>query len=162
MKKLIAVLFLILCINAVTSNVFAASEQSVYGLSSWKSGEDVYTVDKNEYNALVKQGWNSWGEVWKAPTTGDPVYRLWNPSSGKHLYTLDQNEVAVLTTQHGWVSDNGGKPVFYSGGTVPVYRIYSNGMHYFTTRISEYNRFAKIPYAQEGIKLYGTYTKFKD
>lgn len=144
------------------SNVFAASTKTVYSLTNRYSGEDIYTTDENEADKLSRSGWTYWGPHWESPTDGTPVYRLWNPSSGVHLYTLDQNEVNTLTSQHGWRSDNSGKPVFYSGGPVEIFRLYVNGLHSFTAKHSDYNSFASIPYAQEGVKLYAVKAYFVD
>lgn len=42
------------------------------------SGEHFYTSQVNEKNNLVSLGWNYEGIGWYAPSTGDPVYRLYN------------------------------------------------------------------------------------
>lgn len=64
-----------------------------------------------------KHGWKYEGIGWHAPTSGTPVYRLYNPVLANHLYTTDTNEVNVLTSRNGWVKDNNGNPMFYSGAS---------------------------------------------
>jgi hypothetical protein len=82
---------------------------------------------------------------------------LYNPILRNHLYTTDTNEVNVLTSQYGWVKDNDGKPLFYSGGSTPIYRVYNaglSGMHHMTTDYNEYLTLPLYDWEQEGIKLY--------
>lgn len=45
-----------------------------------------------ERKQLVSLGWKYEGVAWYAPTSGQPVYRLYNPNAGDHHYTLDSNE----------------------------------------------------------------------
>jgi hypothetical protein len=102
-------------------------------------------------------GWDYEGIAWYAPDSGTAVYRLYNPELRNHLYTTDTNEVQVLTASHGWQADNNGKPVFYSGGTVPIYRVYNeglSGMHHLTSDYNEYITLPAYGWSQEGIKLY--------
>ncbi len=60
------------------------------------------------------------------PSSGTPVWRLFDPSNGDHHYTSDTNECRVLTAERGWTYDFNGAPAFYSApqNTKPVYRIY--------------------------------------
>ena len=116
----------------------------IYRLYNPDNGEHLYTTDANETRVLYyEHNWGYEGIAWYAPNgTGTPVYRLYNPVLCNHLYTTDTNEVAVLTSTAGWVSDNNGQPVFYSDGSIPVYRVYNRelqGMHHLTTDKNEYD-----------------------
>ncbi len=132
----------------------AESEVSVYRLYLPANGEHLYTTDAYEASVLtLDQGWQFEGIGWYAPSTGIPVYRLYNPGLMNHLYTTDNNEVRVLTETAGWVLDNGGNPLFYSGGSVGIYRLYNqelNGMHLLTTDLNEYQVLPGYGWAQEG------------
>lgn len=133
---------------------------TIYRLYNPRNGEHLYTADANEKNVLFqKHGWGYEGEAWYAPNKGKdslPVYRLYNAGLQNHLYTIDTNEVRVLTTKHGWTKDNGGRPVFYSGGKANIYRVYNpklRGLHHWTTDQNEYRVLPKHGWKQEGIKL---------
>ena len=107
----------------------AVNPLAIYRLYNPSTGKHLYTTDENEKNVLYNQrGWGYEGVGWYSPSTGIPVYRIYNPILQNHLYTQDEHEVRVLTSQHGWQSDNGGNPVFYSGGSVNVYRLYNRGL----------------------------------
>lgn len=154
MKKLVMTLAVLLLLS---TTAFAGS---VYEVLNPNNGLPLYTADQNEYNILRYQyRYMDFYSQWTAPENGQPVYRLYNPSSGHHLYTLDTNEVRVLTSQHGWVSDNNGQPVFYSGGTFPVYRFYdtATGRHFLTTTNTFYDEFVRYGWNNEGIKMYGLF-----
>ena len=131
----------------------------IYRLYNPDNGEHLYTTDANETRVLYyEHNWGYEGIAWYAPNgTGTPVYRLYNPVLCNHLYTTDTNEVAVLTSTAGWVSDNNGQPVFYSDGTIPVYRVYNRelqGMHHLTTDKNEYDTLPIHGWTQEGVSLY--------
>ena len=131
----------------------------IYRLYNPDNGEHLYTTDANETRVLYHEhNWGYEGIAWYAPNgTGTPVYRLYNPVLCNHLYTTDTNEVAVLTSTAGWVSDNNGQPVFYSDGTIPVYRVYNRelqGMHHLTTDKNEYDTLPIHGWTQEGVSLY--------
>ncbi|HFI0394172.1 TPA: excalibur calcium-binding domain-containing protein [Streptococcus suis] len=137
-----------------------SADTPIYRLYNRQNGEHLYTTDANEKDVLYNQhGWGYEGIGWNAPDTGTPVYRLYNAGLQNHLYTSDTNEVAVLTAKHGWTSDNNGQPVFYSGGTVPIYRVYNfklRGLHHWTTDLNEYNVLPSHGWSQEGVKFYAT------
>lgn len=137
----------------------APGKVAIYRLYNPRNGEHLYTTDANEKNVLYKShGWGYEGIGWYAPDTGTPVYRLYNAGLQNHLYTTDTNEVNVLTSRHGWKSDNNGRPVFYSGGAVNIYRVYNpklRGLHHWTTDKNEYNVLPKHGWKQEGIKFKG-------
>lgn len=137
----------------------APGKVAIYRLYNPRNGEHLYTTDANEKNVLYKShGWGYEGIGWYAPDTGTPVYRLYNAGLQNHLYTTDVNEVKVLTSRHGWKSDNNGRPVFYSGGAVNIYRVYNpklRGLHHWTTDRNEYNILPRHGWHQEGIKFKG-------
>ncbi len=131
----------------------------VYRLFNKQNSEHLYTTDLNEATTLPKMSsdWIYEGVGWYAPEEGVPVYRLYSISLQNHLYTIDQNEISVLTAGGDWVLDNGGQPLFYSGGNVPIYRVYCeklNGMHHLTTDENEYNILPSMGWVQENIALY--------
>lgn len=132
----------------------------VYRLYSPITGEHLYTSDYNEYQTLYKNyGWGDEGVGWYAPTEGTAVYRLYQPEQMNHLYTTDATEVKVLTSKYGWQKDNNGKPLYYSGGSVKIYRVYNkdlNGMHHLTTDLNEYKTLPKYGWSQEGTKLFAS------
>jgi|GEM_PF-4918810 len=134
----------------------------VYRLYTDINGEHLYTTDANERDVLTS-GDNLWkyeGVAWVAPAKSEkPVYRLYNPVLKNHLYTTDENEVKVLTEKHGWVKDFNGKPLFYSGGDISIFRLYNeklSGMHLLTADENEYNILPGITnndWLQEGVKI---------
>ena len=130
---------------------------AVFRLYAPSTGEHLYTSDPNEVDVLsTAYGWEFEGIGWFAPEDGVPVYRLFNAGLNNHLYTSDTNEVSVLTKYHGWELDNNGDPLFYSGGTVNIYRLYNenlNGMHLLSTDENEYNVLPSYGWEQEGAKL---------
>lgn len=144
----------------VTVTDSASDAKPIYRLYMPSTGEHLYTSDKHEYDTLYqKYGWGQEGIGWYAPSSGTAVYRLYQPGLKNHLYTTDKNEVKVLTSKYGWVTDNGGEALYYSGGSVPIYRVYNkglNGMHHLTTDTNEYNTLPKFGWQQEGATLYAT------
>ncbi len=130
----------------------------IYRLYNKKTKEHLWTPDKNEYKLLPDYGWTQEGTAWNAPKEGKPVYRLFNPKTKDHHYTSSVNEVKVLTAQHGWKKDNNGKPLFYSGGSKPVYRLYNKsytcGAHHLTISANEYKTLPKYGWKQEGTAMY--------
>ena len=133
---------LLLCSNGMTVSVHAASDKPVYRLYNPNTGEHVYTCSLNERNALAGYGWHYEGIGWKAADHGAPVWRLYNPNAkgGDHYYTADRKEANGLV-RLGWKMDNSGKPVFNSGGNVPLYVAYNpnaeSGTHHYTTSENE-------------------------
>ena len=148
-----------------TSEEAATTENSqklvtIYRLYNYETGEHIYTPDLNEKNVLYQHHhWGDEGVAWYAPASGKPIFRLYHPGHHQHLYTADTNEVSVLTRQHGWKLDNQGRPLFYSGGGVPIYRLYNQkhrGLHHWTTDRNEYNTIPKYGWRQEGIAFYAS------
>ena len=136
---------------------------AIYRLYNPDNGEHLYTTDTNETSVLYHDyNWGYEGIAWYAPErSATPVYRLYNPVLCNHLYTTDLNEVNVLTTTTEWVKDNNGQPVFYSDGTIPIYRVYNRelqGMHHLTTDKNEYDTLPVYGWAQEGTSLYALKT----
>ncbi len=129
--------------------------QPIYRLYNKKTKEHLWTSQKKEYDTLPGYGWTQEGEAWKAPYSGTGVYRLYNPKSKDHHYTSSQHEADVLTAQYGWKYDNNKKPVFYSGGDTPVYRLYNKsfkvGSHHFTKSKKEYDTLPGYGWKQEGV-----------
>lgn len=162
-KFLFTFLLMIFCFPLIyfhhPSEAEAASTVPVYRLYMPTNGEHLYTTDAHEKDVLYSQHkWGYEGIAWYTSTTGTPVYRLYNPGLRNHLYTTDRNEVETLCRYHGWQKDNGGNPVFYSSGSVPIYRVYNrklSGMHHLTTDVNEYNTLPRHGWTQEGVKLYG-------
>lgn len=139
--------------------VKAASDTvPVYRLYCSVNGEHLYTTDAHERDVLYKDhGWGYEGVAWYADTAGTPVYRLYNSGLRNHLYTSDQREVAALLKIDEWSMDNNGQPLYYSNGSVPIYRVYNealNGMHHLTTDSNEYRILPDHGWVQEGIALF--------
>ena len=100
---------------------------AVYRLYNKKSGEHLYTLDRNERDTLSASGWNYEGVGWYAPkASNSPVFRVFNPKSGEHVYTTDLHEKEVLTGQYHWNFEG---ICWYSDDskTVPVYREFNAG-----------------------------------
>ena len=135
-----------------------ANSQFVYRLYNKKTKEHLYTASYNEYSVLPKYGWTQEGIGWNAPKKGKGVYRLYNPRTKDHHYTVSTNEAKVLTTKYGWKYDNNKKPIFYSGGKTPIYRLYNKklkqGSHHFTKDVNEYKKLPSYGWKQEGVAFY--------
>jgi hypothetical protein len=139
--------------------------QQVFRLYNYENGEHLYTTDVNERNVLFgKTKWNYEDVAWYSPKAENysgalPVYRLFNKYLDNHLYTTDQNEINVLLATGSWQMDNDSKPLFYSGGDTPIYRLYNEGlkgMHLLTTDKNEYDVLPGMTdhaWTQEGAKL---------
>ncbi|MBQ1383034.1 MAG: hypothetical protein IIY73_03905, partial [Solobacterium sp.] len=145
---------------------------TIYRLYNPNTKEHLWTASKKEYDTLpgTGYGWKQEGIAWYAPkpdkaggetatwggdATVKGVYRLFNKKTGDHHYTSDLHETEVLTTQYGWVYDNNAKPLFYSGGDIPIYRLYNKsfvrGSHHFTKSKKEYDTLPDYGWRQEGI-----------
>lgn len=137
-----------------------AQSVPVYWIVNKKTGENLYTTAANEVRVLtkVKKTWTNKGIMWYGPKKGTAVYRLVNLKTGDHHFTMDKKEVRVLTkVKKTWRADFSGKPVFYSGGKVKIWRLYSAsrwkagkaGTHKFATSNAK-----PKGWKNEGIKLY--------
>ena len=169
-QKYLYLLLLIFSLASISITIHA--ETPIYRLYNRINGEHLYTTSLNEKTVLYEEhGWGYEGIGWFAPDSGTPVYRLYNAGLQNHLYTSDTNEVQVLTRYHGWVPDNNGQPVFYSNGTIAIYRVYNpklRGLHHWTTDSNEYAVLPSHGWQQEGIKFYAErlgepiHTQFKE
>lgn len=137
----------------------------VYWIVHKKTGENLYTTAWKEVDTLCnkKKTWTNKGIMWHAPEKGEPVYRLYNPKTGDHHFTKSANEVRVLTkVKKTWSADFNGKPIFYSGGTKGIWRLYSDarwkagkaGTHQFAISAASANKLAKSGWSNEGVLLY--------
>ncbi|MFZ2576405.1 MAG: hypothetical protein WAX22_02865 [Lactococcus hircilactis] len=138
--------------SATTSRASASTSTSsipVYRLYNKNTGEHFYTESLAEKNNLANVGWNYEGIGWQAAPQGESVYRVYNPNAkgGDHYYTLSKYEAQSLV-KVGWKWDNGGKPVFYSGGNTNLYVAYNpnaqSGAHNFTTSSAEQSNLLNV------------------
>ena len=122
------------------------------------SYEHFYTGDDAEFANLVSLGWQDEQYGWTAPTSGDPVYRLYNPNNGgDHHYTLDAAERDMLIAAGwsyegtGWFSD--------PNKAVTVYREYNPNEpirnHNYTANLDEHNFLVSLGWRDELIAWYG-------
>lgn len=76
--------------------------------------------------------------------------------AGDHLYT-DEHEASILVSQHEWVWDHDGEPLFHSGGDVELYRLFHpvTGHHLITSDANEYAVLPSYGWRQEGMTLQG-------
>ena len=144
--------------NVDTGETENGSVIPIYRLYNPNNGEHLYTADVNEKKVLYgEKGWGYEGIAWYAPASGNPVYRLYNSILGNHLYTTDLNEIQTLTSgDSGWNLDYNGDSLFYSGGEMPIYRVYNrelSGMHHLTADKNEYDALPTYGWAQEGDSL---------
>lgn len=136
-----------------------AEAKPVWRLYNQYNGDHMWTLDKVEYDKLVKVGWTGEGRAWQAQARAYSshqgwVMRLYNPWSGEHLFTMDDEEYDRLG-KAGWRQEG---TVFESAeaGT-PVWRLYNKwltaGTHLYTTNKAEYDRLVKLGWTGEGIRL---------
>lgn len=138
------------------------STVKVWRLYNRWSGEHLFTTDKNEYDSLVKIGWNGENVAWVSPRTSNtPVYRMYNPYSGDHFYTSNKTEYENLE-KIGWKKEG---VAFYSvddsvGVSLkkPIYRLFNpwltQGTHLYTSDEDEYHHLADLGWNQERIEFY--------
>ena len=124
----------------------------------------MWTLDKAEYDSLVKAGWTGEGGVWQVPDEKEAleslhhgfVYRLYNPWSGEHLFTIDKAEYDRLG-KAGWRKEGRAFESAYAGAGTPVWRLYNRwltaGTHLYTTNKAEYDRLVKLGWTGEGVRL---------
>ncbi|MGM9886222.1 MAG: hypothetical protein ACI31W_03165 [Lactococcus sp.] len=154
-KKIMAfsLALIMILLSGFTFSAKVKADTNIYRLSS-STGAHLYTSDTNEYMTLDGNGWTGEGVKFETSSTGTPIYRVYNPASGEHLYTKDLNQIRVLTTQQGWTKDNGGNPVFYSNGSIPVYGLYNAkagiGSHFQTADVNEKNALLKQGWKADG------------
>lgn len=133
----------------------------VYRLYNKNTGEHYYTTSAFERSSLINVGWNDEGTGWKVPNKGTAVYRVYNPNAkgGDHYYTASKFEADSLV-KTGWKWDNGGKPVFYSGGKTPVYVAFNpnataSGSHNYTSNNFEQQSLLKNGWKYGKVQFYG-------
>ena len=135
----------------------------IYRLYNLHTGEHLFTSSRAEHDKLavipnvVGNGWVSEGasciiyDEDREDSMG--VYRIYNPNvkGGDHHYTKSKAE-AAKRVKDGWKWDFGGKPVFYVGGDVDVYRLYNknDGRHHYTPKLGEKNSLVKKGWKFEG------------
>jgi len=133
-----------------------SNKVTMYRLYNPHTGEHFYTANAAEKNGLAKIGWHYEGIGWVAPTSGAPVYRLYNShvKGGDHHYTMNKAERDNLV-KAGWRYEGVG---WYSGGKVPLYRQYNRhaktGTHNYTTSKAENDHLVKVGWRAEGIGWY--------
>ena len=127
------------------NNIFnTVLPEDVYRVYNPNTGEHFYTINYTEKTKLVAAGWRDEGLGWKSPSSGIPVYRVYNPNSkgGDHYYTQNRSEAQQLVDK-GWKWDLNGTPAFYSGGNKNLYVAYNpnakSGSHNYTTSLFEQN-----------------------
>ena len=120
--------------------------------------EHFYTANTHERDQLSRIGWRYEGIGWVAPTSGAPVYRLYNShiKGGDHHYTTNTAERDNLV-RVGWSYEGVG---WYSGGSVPLYRQYNpnatTGTHNYTVNKAENNHLVRLGWRAEGIGWYAS------
>jgi len=147
-----------------------AEAKPVWRLYNRYNGDHMWTLDKAEYDRLVKAGWTGEGKAWQAQDgvsspnkfTGEHgfVYRLYNPWSGEHLFTMDEGEYDRLG-KAGWRKEG---TAFESARVgAPAWRLYNRwltrGTHLYTTDKAEYDRLVKLGWVGEGVRFCGKLPK---
>ncbi|WP_206109053.1 hypothetical protein [Olsenella sp. SW781] len=150
--------------NTATSKLVEINVTSVgarmHRLYNSYTGEHFYTASAEECDGLVAVGWTDEGLGWIAPTSGDPVYRLYNPyvAGGDHHYTLSWDEVETLR-EAGWEYEGVGWRSAPAATGVPLYRQYNpfakTGTHNYTTSKEERDHLVSVGWRDEGIAWYG-------
>ena len=137
-----------------------AEAKPVWRLYNRYDGDHMWTLDKAEYDSLVKAGWTGEGKAWQAPHRESMnegfVYRLYNPWSGEHLFTMDEGEYNQLG-KAGWRKEG---TAFESARVgAPAWRLYNRwltrGTHLYTTDKAEYDRLVKLGWVGEGVRFCG-------
>ena len=147
---------------AVEAEAESTGEETVtmYRLYNQWTGEHFYTASAEERDGLVAVGWTDEGLGWVAPTSGDPVYRLYNPyvTGGDHHYTLSWDEVETLR-EAGWEYEGVGWYSAPASTGVPLYRQYNpfatTGTHNYTTSRAENDHLVSLGWREEGVGWYG-------
>ena len=65
-----------------------AEAAGMHRLYNPNSGEHFYTANTVERDKVRSAGWRYEGIGWNAPSSGDPVYRLYNPRTLEIIITL--------------------------------------------------------------------------
>jgi len=91
-----------------------------------------------------------WCQNWQ------PVYELFNPGLGDHFYTMNLSEVTQAENSMGY-SNHGPKYKWSSisfGTGIPIYRLWNNSDHFYTTSVTEKDNCISSGYVDEGIVGY--------
>lgn len=115
------------------------------------NGDHVFVIEKAEFDALKKAGWEYEGVAFKAPKGGiKPVFRLYNPNAGDHMLTASYEEAESLQTA-GWRYE--GVPWFGKESGTKVFRLYNpnTGDHMFTAAPAEQSGLKKAGWTDEGV-----------
>lgn len=116
----------------------------------------LWTSSKQEAQCLVSQGWKYEGNGWKAPATGDPVYRLFHPAVKVHMLTSSAVERDHLS-KSGWRYEG---IACYSetdpAKQVPVYRLSYGAAHLYTTSTHEVEGLVRAGWTDEHVAFFGT------
>ncbi|NMM94233.1 hypothetical protein [Bifidobacterium oedipodis] len=126
----------------------------VYRLYNPNNGEHLYTMDLNEYKAIVPKGWRGEGiafYAWpKDGTTGYQVYRVYNKFSGRHHLTASKGERDGLVRM-GWRDE--GVAFRYRDTDETVYRAYNphTSDHLWTLSKPELDNAVRAGWRDEGI-----------
>ena len=89
------------------------SEDPVYRVANYNTGEHLWITDKGYVDYLVGLGWTQEQGIafYSDENMGVPVYRLWNGTDGvgSHHFTTNEEEIAWLVST-GWTNEG---PQFY-------------------------------------------------
>ena len=141
-----------------------AGTRQVWRLYNRYNGDHMWTLDRAEYDRLVKAGWTGEGGVWQVPDEKEAleslhhgfVYRLYNPWSGEHLFTMDKAEYDRLG-KAGWRKEGTAFESAYAEAGAPVWRLYNKwltaGTHLYTTDKAEYDRLVRLGWVGEGVRF---------
>ena len=127
----------------------AETSVTMWRLYNRWTGEHFYTASAEERDGLVAVGWTDEGLGWVAPTSGDPVYRLYNPyvTGGDHHYTPSAEERDSLVAA-GWRYEGVGWYSAPASTGVPLYRQYNpyaaTGTHNYTTSEDERDHLVSV------------------
>lgn len=128
----------------------------VYRLYNPNAGSHYWTGDFRNAQAVKNAGWIYEGVAWYFSKMWGytEVSVLYNEHLQDHLYTVNQKEIEALTSA-GWVKQDS---TFYSGGSVPVFRLYNpgtkTGQHLFTVSENEVMSLIKSGWIFEGVGFY--------
>lgn len=141
------------CTEATNTTV-----ECIWKLSQLSTNAPAVATSTDQRNQLIAFGYKLegkafFGNVARAPQTGNvPIYQLQKPD-GTIFLTADQNEYNYLKTDP-YMTDLGigfyADPS-YSNAGYPVYRLYKNGVHVWTGSLDEKNRYLSSGYSDEGI-----------
>lgn len=159
-SRVIALIIVIAMVIGLVLGLAANAEGETlpqYRLLNPRTGEHFYSVNPEERNALILGRWTYEGITGLTPGSSDaPVYRLCNLISGEHHYTMDITEKDTLAGTGTWRDEGAG---WYSGGDVPVYRLFDPsaagmGAHHYTSDENEREQLVNNGWRFEGTGWY--------